>query len=230
MITHEEQQKIWDEEHRHPHVLKQMDSDEPSGGVVKFHAFLKERGILHGKGVEMGCGKGRNVIWLAQKGYDMSGFDFSPHAIVEAARRAEGAKIAGHTAFGVQDATELWPYGSDEFDFGVDCFATTDIESPEGRRFAVQEMHRVLKPGTFLLAYLLSTDDEFHKTMVKESPSGERNAFLHTTGKFEKTFDEQDVVDLYRGWRVIQKERISKKAEFSGREYNCLHFWIVLQK
>jgi SAM-dependent methyltransferase len=224
-ITHEEQQRIWDEEHRNPKVLLQMDSEEVSSGVKKFWEFLQTLSQENLKGLEMGCGKGRNVIGLAQKGIEMHGFDFSPNAIQEAKRRAEVAG-ASTAYFNVLDATMPWSYESDSFDFGIDCF-----ESPEGRIFAISEFHRVLKPGAYLLSYLLSTDDEFHKEMIKISPVEERNAFLHPgTHKFEKTFDEVEVSELYKDFRVVQMERVEKTAEFFGKPYNCKHFWAVLQK
>lgn len=228
-ISHEEQQKLWDEEHKKPYVLKQMDSDDASSGVRKFFDFLKDKNVQ--SGLEMGCGKGRNVTWLAKRGVAMHGFDFSPAAIEEAKKRSEEIGVSDKTSFLVQDATKRWAYEDNTFDFGVDCFASTDIESSEGRTFAISEMRRVLKPGGYLLAYLLSTEDEFHKEMINESPAGERNAFLHpTTGKFEKVYDEQDIQETYKDFIVVQSERISKTTEFFDKEYACNHHWIIFQK
>src|SRR6185503_13228309 len=106
------------------------------------------------------------------------------NAIKEAKKRANKSGAQ----FIVADATKKWPFKANVFDFGIDCFASTDIESPKGRSFAISEMMRVLKPGGYFLAYLLSIDDEFHKNMIQKSPAKERNSFLHSTGKFEKTY------------------------------------------
>lgn len=230
-ITHKEQQKIWDEEHKNPKVLKQMDVAEASSGVVSFWDFLKNNKKYFYKGIEMGCGKGRNVIWLAQQGVkNMQGFDFSPNAINEAKHRALVVNCK-NAIFTIQDATKRWNYDSNFFDFGIDCFASTDIESKKSREFAIQEMYRVIKPGGYLLAYLLSTDDQFHKEMIKKSPTEERNAFLHpSTGKFEKTFDEEEILYLYKNFKIIKKERIEKITNFFGKNYKCKHFWVILQK
>ncbi len=38
-VTHKKQQQIWDEEHKNPTVLLQMDLEEPSSGVVDFSIF-----------------------------------------------------------------------------------------------------------------------------------------------------------------------------------------------
>lgn len=226
---HVQQQKVWDNEHKKPTVLLQMDSNDASSGVLKFWEFLEKQGAKNLKGLEMGCGKGRNVIWLAKQNVEMHGFDFSPAAIEEAKRRAKTASTK-NAHFKVQDATETWAYESDSFDFVIDCFATTDIESATGREFSISEAHRVLKPDGYLFAYLLSTDDEFHKEMIQNNPAKEKNAFYHHTGKFEKTFDEQELQANYQQFRVVLWERVEKTAEFNGKSYYCKHFWLVLQK
>ncbi len=229
MITHEEQQRIWDEEHKHPQVLHQMHSSDVSSGVKKFYQFLEAGNLPRESGIEMGCGKGRNVIWIAEHGVQMSGFDFSPVAIEEARMRATEAGLESAT-FTVADAMVTWPFPTESFDFGIDCFASTDIESPEGRSFAIGEMWRVLKPGGHLLSYLLSIDDAFHAKMINTSPTTERNSFLHPTGKFEKVFDEEEIAELYKQFSVVTKERLEKTTEFYGTKYDCSHFWIVFQK
>lgn len=231
-ISHEEQQHIWEEEHRNPFVLLPMDSKIPSSGISLFWKWLKERGaISHLKGVEMGCGKGRNAIFLAEQGIDMTGFDFSRVAIEEATKRVVDAGVQDRAHFVVQDATVSWPFENETFDIAIDCFASTDIESPPGRAFARDEFMRVLKPDGYLFVYTLSTDDEFHKEVAPTSPAEERNAFLHpTTGKFEKVFDQEELTTFYEGLNLIEERRVEKTANFFGKEYNFKHFWLVFQK
>ena len=228
MISHGKQQALWDEEHKNPSILRQMDSRDVSSGVEKFWQFLEETGVPRTRGLEMGCGKGRNVIGLAKLGAEMHGFDFSPSAIEEAKKRADEAGV--HAQFVVQDAMRPWGYQSNSFDFAIDCFASTDIESPEGRVFAVSEFRRVLKPGGHLLAYLLSTDDEFHKEMIVKSPADEKSAFFHGNGKFEKVFDETELREMYKEFELSRMERLEKTTMFNGKSYACKHFWLVLKK
>lgn len=211
-------------------MLKQIDSSEPSSGVTTFLDFLKKSVNVKGlKGIELGCGKGRNVIWLTQQGVNMTGIDFSPAAIKEARKRAKEANIK--TQLLIMDATVPWKFGSNTFDVAIDCFATTDIETEQGRAFAVKQMIRVLRPQGYILVYVMSTDDEFHKKMVKESPANEKNAFLHpTTGKFEKSYDREELLNLYAGLKLIEEKRIEKLTSFFGKEYNCKHFRMVFQK
>ncbi len=231
-ITHKEQQEIWNKEHKTPNVLLQMDSAEASGGVMRFWDFVRTKKVSNLVGLEMGCGKGRNVIWLAGQGETRKvyGFDFSEVAVQIAQERAEAKGLSSKTEFALGDATKEWPFLDNFFDFAIDCFASTDIESVEGRNFAVQEIYRTLKPGGLFLLYTLTPDDEFHRQMIKKAPAEERNAFYHTTGKFEKTFDEEELRELYQKFEVLDWQRVDKVTQFFGKEYKCKHAWIIFQK
>ncbi len=232
-ITHNKQRKIWEEEHRKPKALKQMDSTQASSGVIRFFDWLKNNGYEQGlKGIEMGCGKGRNVIWLAKKGFHMTGFDFSGYAIREANLRVKKYKASSQVKLLVHDAIRKWPFKSKEFDMGIDCFATTDIETVMGRKFAASELIRVVKSGGVILVYVMSIDDEYHRGMIRKSPAEEKNAFLNPiTGKFEKTFDRSEILDLYdQKVKLLDEFRVEKFENFFGKNYKCKHFWMIFQK
>jgi ubiquinone/menaquinone biosynthesis C-methylase UbiE len=228
-MRHEEQQKYWDEEHRRPSVLPQMDSREPSGGVERFWRWVSQHLEASPSGIEMGCGKGRNAIWLAKQGARMRAFDFSPFAIEEARRRAQEEGIS--VAFECCDATERWPYADARADFVVDCFASTDIESKAGRVFACTEARRVLRKGGVLFVYTLSTEEEFHASMAAIRPAQEPHSFTYPNGKFEKAFSEPELRELYGDFRWLEEQRIEKMVTFfDGKQYRCRHFWLVLER
>jgi len=231
-ISHEQQQKIWEEEHKNPEVLLQMDSCQPSSGVKKFWDWLQTQKISKPlSGLEMCCGKGRNVIWLAQQNIFMTGFDFSPSAIMEAQRRSAIYQTDINAHFFIQDATLTWALPANTFDFVLDCFATTDIESQQGREKAVSEMIRVLKPGGFILVYVMSEEDAYHKDMIAQFPAHESYSFLHPkTKKFEKVFTREELIGLYNAVELIVEERMSKNAVFNDKEYFCNHYWMVFKK
>ncbi len=232
MPSHEEQKEAWEREHAAPRALVQMDSADASGGVKKFFEFLLSKNAKDLSGLEMGCGKGRNVIWFAKEDIVLkaSGFDFSENAIREAKRRSDADGVAGKTDLRVADATLPWPYPVASFDFAIDCFAASDIEDIAGREFAAREMARVLKPGGYILIYELSTDDEYHKMMLERSPGPESGSFINPDGKFEKVFTEQELLSMYSKLAPLVRERVEKEAEFYGQKYRCRHFWLIFQK
>jgi ubiquinone/menaquinone biosynthesis C-methylase UbiE len=232
-ITHNEQKKKWNEEHSNPFALKQMDALKGSSALKPFVEFLEKEGKQNLVGVEMGCGKGRNVIWLAQQSIfqKVFGFDFSEVAIEESEKRAKKEGVFEKAHFDVMDATQPWKYESNFFDFGIDCTASTDIESVEGRKFSISEMYRVLKPGGYLLVYVMSTEDEYHKMIIEQSPAEEANAFLHPkTGKFEKVFSEVELDEMYKDFELIKAMRINKSSDFFEKSYKSFMHWRIYRK
>lgn len=227
-VGHDNQRSAWEAEHQKPSVLLQMDSDQASSGVMKFYEWLQMRGAgADLAGLEMCCGKGRNVTWLARKGIRMTGVDFSAAAISEAKKRTNDSGAS----FFVHDVTLPYPLEDGSLDFVVDCFGSTDIESLEGRKAARDNLIKLLKPGGFYLTYLLSTDDEYHKQMIAEHPGPESGSFIHPkNGKFEKAFTETEVKDFCSDLEMVAFERIPKTATFNDKQYSCNHIWAVFEK
>lgn len=231
-ITHEDQQSAWEKEHSEPSILLQMDRDQPSSGLPKFLEFLKEQydNIENLKGLEICCGKGRNVNWLASQGINAFGFDFSPSAINIASVRASANGLDDNAHFIVQDATLSYPYAENQFDFVIDCFGTTDIETPQGRQATRDNILKVLKPGGFLLVYLLSDKDEFHKKMVSQYPGPDEGSFIWPeNGKYEKVFSEDEIKEIYNDLNLVVLERVNKTETFFNEQYQCSHIWAIFQ-
>lgn len=198
-ITHKQQGERWEKEHKTPKVLLQMDASNASSGIVKFIEWLKQNNSSVDKlhGLEVCCGKGRNVIGLAKAGAIATGLDFSENAIKEARLRAEAFGVADKATFQVQDVTKPFDIKQESFDFAVDCFGSTDIESLTGRQALLENIIQALKPGGYLMVYLLSTDDEFHKEMIEKYPGPDLGSLIHpVNGKYEKAFTEDEVREL----------------------------------
>ena len=69
--------------------------------------FLPElvSGLQPGRALDLACGEGRNAIWLARNGWDVTGVDFSPVAIEKAWQLADDADVE----WVVADVTEFEP-------------------------------------------------------------------------------------------------------------------------
>jgi SAM-dependent methyltransferase len=98
--------------------------------------------------LEIGCGPGPNIWFLAREGYSVAGIDGSPTAIRQADERLRIEGLPSTTPnveLKVGDFTQLpWPDGS--FDAVVDIEAL--YANPMQKiRTAVAEVGRVLKPG-----------------------------------------------------------------------------------
>jgi ubiquinone/menaquinone biosynthesis C-methylase UbiE len=94
-----------------------------------------------GKALDICCGLGTNTIYLAQVGFETTGFDISKTAVAQARRKARRTGV--EIQFYVGSALDL-PFGDDEFDFVFDMGCFHHIFHPDRGRF-VRGIRRVLK-------------------------------------------------------------------------------------
>ena len=126
------------------------DTGRPQPAIIK----LAEAGQIRGSVLDVGCGTGENLLYLATRGHEALGLDFVPVAIERAKAKAAQRGINAH--FIVKNALELKNLGR-KFDTVIDCglFHTfTDDERP----MFVQGLGEVLGHGGVL--YILCFSDE----------------------------------------------------------------------
>ncbi|QCX28166.1 class I SAM-dependent methyltransferase [Nocardioides jishulii] len=103
--------------------------------------------LTPGTALDVGCGEGGDVIWLAQHGWQVTGADFSANGLARAARHAEEA--------GVADRTDWWQVDAREFDSGGrqwDLVTTHFLHPPEGGMVeVVRRLVDAVAPGGHLL-------------------------------------------------------------------------------
>ena len=100
----------------------------------------------HGTALAVADGEGRNGVWLAEQGLDVTSIDFSPAA------QAKGVALArerGVEVKFVQADVHAWPYPDAAFDVVVEIF--TQFSSPAERALKWAGMRRALKPGGLLI-------------------------------------------------------------------------------
>jgi len=90
------------------------DTGRPQPSIIK----LAESGQIRGSVLDVGCGTGENLLYLAAKGHEAWGLDFVPVAIERAKAKAAQRGINAH--FIVGNALELKKLGR-QFDTVIDC-------------------------------------------------------------------------------------------------------------
>lgn len=93
--------------------------------------------------LEIGCGGGNNLWFLALEGFNVFGIDGSASAIDAAKKRLSESGLSGDLRVG--DFTNL-PFDNASFDLVFDRGALTCCGTKFMKR-AIHEAHRVLKPG-----------------------------------------------------------------------------------
>jgi len=122
---------------------------------------LVERGVLTpaqlapGRAVDLGCGTGANILYLAQHGFESTGIDFSAIALRVARKRASAVGMDGQILFVEGDFTSSEIPGVEgPFDLLVD-YGTLDDLDPAGRRAMANMVSNLARPGAVFLFLVL---------------------------------------------------------------------------
>jgi 2-polyprenyl-3-methyl-5-hydroxy-6-metoxy-1,4-benzoquinol methylase len=122
------QEKIW--------------SGEPNPQLV-----AETSGLTPGTALDVGCGEGGDVIWLARQGWRVTGADFSANGLARAARHAEEAGVAERTDWWQVDARTFAADGR-----SFDLVTTHFLHPPIGGMVAVTTLlSEAVAPGGYLL-------------------------------------------------------------------------------
>jgi 2-polyprenyl-3-methyl-5-hydroxy-6-metoxy-1,4-benzoquinol methylase len=104
-------------------------------------------GLTAGTALDVGCGEGGDVIWLARQGWRVTGADFSANGLARATHHAKQA--------GVVDQTDWWQVDARTFAAGersYDLVSTHFLHPPDGGMVEVtRRLAEAVAPGGYLL-------------------------------------------------------------------------------
>jgi SAM-dependent methyltransferase len=201
-------QAFWNEEYKQGgHLALSLN---PSEDFEKFIRWLeRESGREHlnvtSAVLDLGCGNGRNLHWLAATyGVHGTGYDISIEAVKEAARRAGEERLkltyVSRTIAGTIDLP-------DESQALVLDMMTSHFLTQDERAFLITEIHRVLRPGGFLFYKTFLLDEDRHAArMIAENPGAEAQTYIHPKiGVAEHVSTEADIEAAYGSLFTIHK-------------------------
>jgi SAM-dependent methyltransferase len=107
-----------------------------------------------GRALDIGCGTGTNVIFLAQHGFDVVGTDVAWVAVRRARRKAREAGVSATFRVGeaIKLGTPVGPPLGGRFDLAVDIGCFHSIQSGDRTAYASM-LRRVLGEGGYYLLY-----------------------------------------------------------------------------
>jgi len=182
-------------------------------------AFLKMLPDVSGlRGLDIGCGEGHNTRLVARRGARMTAVDIAPKFI----RHAEGKE--GDEPLGIAylaASGSALPFADECFDFAVAFMSLMDMAAQDA---AMQEVHRVLKPGGFLQFSIVHPCFATPRFKVVRDESGKRVAvecgdyFDQPPGRIEEWIFSVTPEELKR---TLPKFRVP-------RFYRTLSTWVNL--
>lgn len=125
--------------------------------LIHFFNAPKSRKII-----DLCCGKGRHAIFLNSLGYDVTGVDLSQSSIEEANKSSNK-----NLHFEVQDLRDL-KY-SENFDIALNLFTSLGyFNSREEDALVFKNIHKILKPGGFVLIDFMNSELTVNNLLQKE--------------------------------------------------------------
>jgi SAM-dependent methyltransferase len=225
------QKQVWEKEHDTAESLPSLALAEPSEGVVAFVEWLGKHGVRRGKIVDIGCGKGRNTVYLARQGFEVHGIDYIKSAIDKTDERARENNVVPMVRLHQAEIDAPWPFPERFFDAAVDNLSSVDIETQAGRDVYKKELLRTLKPGGYAFVAVVAAHDVVETELLKISPGPERNSTIWPSGKFEKVYDEAELREFYKDFEILELREVKKPgARKLGKVFTATNYWLTLQK
>jgi SAM-dependent methyltransferase len=103
-------------------------------------------GLRPGRALDLACGEGRNAVWLARQGWQVTGVDFSAVALEKARRLAEASAVEAEWV-----VADLCEYRPEERAFGLVIVFYLQVPASQRREIVRAAADAVAPAGTFLL-------------------------------------------------------------------------------
>ena len=155
-------------------------------------------GLEPGRALDLGCGEGGDALWLAARGWTVTGVDLSPTAIARASAAADAAGIPAERARFIAADLETWA-GDERYDLVTASFLQSPIEFP--RAAILRRATDLVAPGGHILVIA-------HAGAPHWVPAG---SFAH----HEFRTPAGDLAALHldpTGWEVVAAETRSRTA------------------
>jgi 2-polyprenyl-3-methyl-5-hydroxy-6-metoxy-1,4-benzoquinol methylase len=115
--------------------------------------------------IDLGCGAGRNAVWLAQQGFHVTAIDVSPHAVQLA--RAFAAETGVQIDAVEADVTDLSEFPENHYDLAYDGRCLHLIVEQELRDAYLKNVLRLLRPsGTYFAINIGGRDEEQARSLA----------------------------------------------------------------
>ncbi len=183
----------------HPEMLAQMER-------------FKSRGVK--RILDLGCGSGRHMVFLAKAGFEMFGMDIAPSGLCATLQALAKANLVGHVAL---SDMQVLPYDSDFFD------AVISVKVIHHNRLkviqqTVAEIWRVLRYNGLVWVTILAPRKTSRSKSVEIEPrtyiplEGSEKGLPHhhfTKQGLRKLFQDFSILDIH----LSQKRHFSLLAE-----------------
>lgn len=210
------------------HKQKRHQPRYPHQLVVSFVLRTFKQG---GAILDLGCGAGRHLKFLAENGFEAYGCDYSSSGIQASQELLASANLKAN--FEIASVDNL-PY-DDEFFDGLICFGVLYYNDKQSIQKAAGEIFRVLKKGSKALILVRNLEDYRYEKAKKLSKyeviiqeNDEKRSAFKENDMPMYFFDKDEVKRVFAHFKNLEINRI--RTSFDNDSYADDDFVIICEK
>jgi cyclopropane fatty-acyl-phospholipid synthase-like methyltransferase len=221
--------EIWDREYSSVQAIPSSTREEPAKALVLFADLM---GLANGKRVlDAGCGNGRNAIYLAKRGCEITAVDFSSEAVKETQRRATEAGIEKKINVIERFIDDPLPFPEHSFDAVLDCYTFCHfLDSNLGLRFW-REAERLINSNGQLFSIVFSPEDAYYAQFAPQEHDDQLIITDPSNGVSKRLYSEEQIKHYFE--RIFRYQFFSKFEFFDivhGQQFKRVVLVSVLKK
>jgi ubiquinone/menaquinone biosynthesis C-methylase UbiE len=183
----------WEEIHRKSDLSRM----NPHPEIAKVARLFRKNNVR--RVLDLGCGAGRHLVYLAKRGFDVYGLDFSSSGLARAMIFLGQSGATGHFALHDMDVLPC----DDAYFEAVISTQVIHHATFKGAHRTVKEIHRVLKDGGLVWVTLPVSKNEPSKRQKKV----ERGTFIPLDGREKGVphhyFTREEISLLFHRFKII---------------------------
>src|SRR3989344_3389605 len=225
------QKKLWEREYLELKNLPSSKTPKPARALTWFiEEYCPANKVPAGRALDVGMGRGRNSVYLAQKGWSVTGTEIADAAISLAKKTFNEADVASKVQVLQRSAGEKLPLPDVNFNLILDMMVLHLLSSSE-RDIYAPEVMRLLKPGGHFLFYTIYADSPAARNLCQSSPGPEPNSYvIPQSGMIEKGFTESEIKQMFHPLRVVNLETKTEFTPAFGDIYERVYLQGLLKK
>ena len=204
--------KHWNRIYQNPEEYTYYDLGTPHEDLSYIASSFNERGVS--TILDLGCGSGRNLFFLHEKAFFLSGIDIAPEGIRTIRKRIPDADVR------VGDIYEPLPYPDASFD-AILSIQVLQHATEDKIVCAINEMERILRPGGFIFVTVCGryANGKERYCLVRTARKVASHTYVPTIGE-EKglthfIYTKRKLREHFSNFRTIEQWKDS-------RDYYCL--------
>ena len=199
---------------------KEYSQENPDEIVVNLASILEKRKFK--RALDLGCGTGRHVIYLAERGFEAYGADISETGVKQTNTRLRSRKLEAEI---IKCDMKSIPFIDSCFE-AVICVRTIYHQKLKEIRETISEIHRVLKKNGLLLTNFHAKRSSKYRKGIKI----EENTFMQENGPergvLHHFVDENELRELLKDFKIVDLEAKEKMRD----GYLRSHFNVLAEK